>query len=525
MPLSDSLRSLFLGCVYTHSRTRITQAALLFFKNISAEPSDDNPETVDIYTILRGAVGGSPKCKAVTMAHADPLASSSTNLQRNGQRRATPTPRGESCLNRWMRNEQNKQSQRAKMTHEGHGVTILLRENLWTEDRQLVYFCERVLLASSTSMKSNPGVDLDNILWRINSWWIRDYSGLPVIIRNPQFYTKRSVWKESWLKSTAEWSVGPQPLHQVVSLNDQFIMYIDKLSCLWFADTKQRFGNICRLGEPGSYLVKASSDAYGILHNSSGLGRPFEDRELHVVRQEGRRDKPPVRNTWKQLLDEWDATDSKIKFIVTLPQAPDSRVPPPAGTSQGFIGNNTLHSRPVAMGLPPYPTPPATPQPPTTFSASGSGAGEVPMTFLPTPPESPPLPVQPPLPAQSPAGQAPVSAASHKPSTLTHPPPVSEPADLPASAPLKQPSESTTGLASPQTPARSPTANMSSRTTHAAHLPSGPATTSAVPGPPVPMATGLPSPSSFPLTPPETPAPIPAEKKSWFRRVLKYVGL
>ncbi|KAJ6567901.1 hypothetical protein DFH09DRAFT_1313903 [Mycena vulgaris] len=244
------------------------------------------------------------------------------------------------------------------MTHEGHGVMIFLRENLWAEDRQFVYY-----------LKYNPGLDVDCILWRINSWWIRDYSGL-LITRNPHFYTTRNVCKESWLKSTAEWSVRPQPLQQVVLLNDKFVMYIEKLPCLWLTDTKQRFGNICRLGERGSYLVK---DAHGVLHNSVGLGRPFEGEKLYVVRREGGQDKPPVRNTWKQLLDEWDATDSETKFIVTLPQAPDSRVPPPAGTPQKSATSDSLH---VSTPLLPYPTPPVTPQPPTALSASGSGAGE-----------------------------------------------------------------------------------------------------------------------------------------------------
>ncbi|KAJ6492624.1 hypothetical protein DFH09DRAFT_1104633 [Mycena vulgaris] len=271
------------------AETRITEAAFQFFENISAEPSDDNPETVKIYIILREAGGRSPECKDVLEEFAAewPKACKSDAMKRKTFKSLAA--------------KQVKES--AKMNDREHGVDIFLREKLWAEERQRIYI-----------LKYNPGVDLDCILWRINSWWIRDYSGLPVITRNPHFHTTRSIGKESWFESTAEWSVGPLPFHQIVESNDQFVMYIDKLSCLWLTDTNQRFGNICRLGERGSYLVK---DAHGVLHNSVGLGRPFEGRELYVVRREGGQDKPPVRNTWKQLLDEWDATDSKTGFRST----------------------------------------------------------------------------------------------------------------------------------------------------------------------------------------------------------------
>ncbi|KAJ6567926.1 hypothetical protein DFH09DRAFT_1313925 [Mycena vulgaris] len=267
------------------AETRIPQAAILFFKNICAEPSDDNPETVDIYTILRDAVGGSQKCEVVL------------------EEFAAEWP--EACkadAKKWKLPQSlaAKQEQRAKVTQEGYGVVIYIREKLWTLDAQHVYY-----------LKYNSGMDLNCILWRINSWWIRDCSG-PVIIRNPYFYTMPQISKNSRME---EFLVEPLPLHQIVKSKDQFVMYIDKLSCVWLADTKQRFGNICRLGKRGSYLVK---DAHGVLHNSVDLGRPFEDRELYVVRREGGQDEPPVRNTWKQLLDEWDATDSETKFIVTI---------------------------------------------------------------------------------------------------------------------------------------------------------------------------------------------------------------
>ncbi|KAJ6526190.1 hypothetical protein DFH09DRAFT_1095414 [Mycena vulgaris] len=214
--------------------TRITEAALLFFKKIITEPSDGNPE------ILEDFAAEWPKaCKADVKVKKRKLSKSLAAKQA----------------------KQGKE--RAKMADGEHAVQILPEETFGPRTAYVSIFAIQSLLEVRTFIQRQ------SLRGGVAQVDCRVFRGTRVL---PKY----------------------------------------KLSCVWLPDTKQRFGNICRLGKRGSYIMKASLDTHGVLHNSFSLGRPFEDRELHVVRRECGQDKPPLRNTWKQLHDEWDATDRYV---------------------------------------------------------------------------------------------------------------------------------------------------------------------------------------------------------------------